>query len=207
MKKEKVIDAIGWFLLGLWLISTITQIYIREGTTIFWFCNLAVFVLAIACFQRSSFLVYSILAPALIFQLPWALDWLVSTFTNIIFLNLKSFYENTPFFVMILLTLRHLSIIPLSLILLLMMKPEKPSKKKGYLAVLASLLIFLISYFILPEADNVNCTHKSCIPILEMNGIVYLIAWIIFSISASCLLLLGAYKTHKIIYSKINKQK
>ncbi len=205
MKKEKVIDLIGWLFLALWLISTIAQIYIKEGTTIFWFCNLAVFVLAIASFQRSSFLIYAILAPAIIFQLPWTLDWIITKTTSLIFLNLESFYSNTQPVILLLIFLRHLSIIPLSLVLLLMIRPKKPSKKKIYLGVLISLVIFLISYFILPESHNINCIHRTCIPSLNIYGMVYSSIWMIASILTSFLLLLVVYKTHKIIHSKINK--
>ena len=204
MNKEKVINLIGWLLLLLWVISTITQFVIKQPTTIFWFCNLAIFVLAIACFQRSVFLTYAILAPAFIFQLPWTIDWIISKTTNLIFLNLKEFYQGTSQIIMFIITLRHITIIPVSIFLLFLLKPKKPSRKQIVLSILAVLILFLVSY-IQPISHNINCIHRSCIPFLPVYNIVYTLIWIISSILISLIFLFLISKIHKKFNNKINK--
>lgn len=156
----------------------------RAPAYVFWFCNLVVIFLAIACFQRSSTMFYFLISAGILFETPWILDWANFLLTGNSLLSITSYYAETPLYYLILTFVRHIATVPLAIGILFFLKSEKINLKAVCIWAAAVIVTLTLSYFV-GGAQNINCTHKFCIPLNDqsISGPFYQIIWLILTIS------------------------
>ncbi len=182
MNKEHFFKICGYVLFAFWIISSIIHLKYSGASTLFWFCNISVAILAVACFERSLTLVYFILAQSLFFQSPWVIDWLLYFTTGFSFFNLVSFYEGLPVYFMMLTFIRHTITIPLCIIFLFLLKPRIPTKWAVLLWMFGTIGLLIFSYVLSIQAlyaVNINCATYFCASgFIDLGtGLGYLALW------------------------------
>ncbi|MEK6824689.1 MAG: hypothetical protein AABY02_02435 [Nanoarchaeota archaeon] len=196
---EKRLKRLGVLLGSFWIINTALHIYYGDAIAVFWFCNIAIAVLAFACFEKSTTAAYSTIAIALITQPFWIIDWIFFILFGFGPLNLFQFYANVPIAIKIVSFAEHIATIPLSIILLYNLAPKKPSKKSyGFLA-LATLSLIIFSKYI-PSSENINCASYPCFQKVLAWGAqpAYTLEW------ALSIILLGVIAMRYIVYPAHN---
>lgn len=185
-RDEQVLQWSGYALAGLWIVSSVVSLKLHEFSALFWFCNLSVLVLALACFERSSLLLEFFLGMGLIFQTPWMIDWASYILFGYSFLHLADFYSGLPTYFMILTFIRHALTVPLVIVLFFFTRPYDFSRK--YFFILLGIVGLVMSLsFIFPLSHNVNCVHRSCVPALAdfFSGSLYSLLWSLFVIAVA----------------------
>src|SRR3989344_5027572 len=143
-----------------------------------WFCNAAIYLLAIALYIESSVMLTGILLGALVVQIPWVVDFLVRLIFGYELFGVASYmfdygFSNIRFY----LELDHLLILPLSIYAI----RKTGFHKNGW--VFAALVAFIINtgaYAFSSYLDNINCVFYSCLSdkiIEKENPFVYLLSW------------------------------
>ena len=202
MNREKVFRFIGYILVAYWIIFTFFQFRLGNFAATFWFCNIVVMVLAIACFEQSLPLLYFVLATGLFFETPWILDWVSYVFFDYSFFNLVQFYAGFPLYLLVLTFIRHTLTIPLAFVLLFLFEPKKPTKKVVMVLILIIFILLAISYS-LDVYSNINCIYAPCIIAFqdEFHGFSYTIFWTFFVLIISLAsLFFVIYPIHKIFW-------
>jgi hypothetical protein len=179
MKSQNfVVDAFGFVFLFIWIVSIVSMYQLKAYSYAFWFCNLAIAVLAIACFQKSYQAIYFILSIGIVLETPMILDWTYFLLTGNSILNLSSYFTDTPQRYAILSFIRHLLTVPISLGILTFFKPEKLKRSASFVWAAAVVIIMAVSYYF-GSANNINCVHKFCFPIAGrvISGPFYPFVW------------------------------
>lgn len=189
MEQRTVLIA-GYFFLAFWIISTIVHFYVGTPAAVFWFCNLSVALLAIACFERSTTLMYFILAPAIIIQLPIMIDWAIFLSFGYSFFSLNSYYAGSPLYFVILTFARHFITVPLGIALLAFYFKPRLLSRQFALGLLVSTLVILAISWLLPKSDNINCVHRPCFASLNVLGGLYPVGW---TVIVSCLVIASLF--------------
>ena len=185
--RNKILYLMGWVFLVFWVVFTIVQFSIGKYAASFWFCNVGVIFLAVACFQRSLVIFYFFLSSGIIFQTPWILDWVSYFFFDFSFLDLAGFYEGASLFFMVLTFARHTLSVPIAIGLLFLFKPLKRIEGKYiWLWILGIVLLMMVSY-LMPLRENANCAHVACVSFLEgiFSGFGYFVFWTGFVVVVS----------------------
>lgn len=196
--EDKTLKIIGYITLLFWVISSLSLISIQAYFAVLWFCNIALLILAIGCFQKSITTIYTVLSISLLFQIPWTIDWIIYVLLNTSLFNIPNLYLGTPIYVVVLSAIRHIISVPLEIALLTQFKPKKLSKKEVLIPILIGAISLIIS-FILPTSINLNCMKEPCgnLP-FPFEGIQYTLFWTILTITAS-------YLSYKIIVFPMHK--
>lgn len=202
MRRERLFDVAGFIILSFWLFFTGVQFYLKIFPATFWFCNIIVIFLVIACFERSLPIFYFVLGMALLFETPWIIDWIFYISFDFSFLNLAGFYEGLPSYFMILTFIRHALTVPMILFLLFFIRPRRLTKKAVKIS-LSIIVLILLSSFFFGVQQNINCVYHSCVPALKgfLFGFYYSVLWVIFITFVSLLTALFiAYPIHTLIW-------
>lgn len=160
-----IISAIGaWFLLfsiaSLFiLINNDSQVYLL------WLCNHMGFILGLALLFRSRFWLLAEISLGLLPQLFWSIDFIAYKFFNVYIFNVTSYmfdpsYPKAMYYI----SMNHLAMVPIALIALYFL--GQPKKKAYYGALLHGSLLFIISLFFTNPMQNINCSFKSCMPMI-----------------------------------------
>lgn len=209
MNRRLFFTVCGYVLLLFWILSSITHFYLTSPTALFWFCNLYVVLLAVACFEQSRTFIYFLTAQGILFQSPWVLDWISFALTGHSLFNLSSFYEGFPLYFMVLTFIRHTLTVPLSFVLLAFFTPEAPSKKAIGYWMIATVFVLCFSYFLSLSVlypDSINCAYSFCAPgLVPLSGLPYFVLWTSFVLLASLFSLFCIVRPlHRLIYSIIS---
>lgn len=114
MENEKIFRVTGYALLIFWLIFTGVQFYLGFFAATFWFCNIILAFLVVACFERNLTIIYFVFGMGLVFETPWVLDWIIFSLFDTSALNLTSFYNGLPQYFMFLTFIRHIFTVPVA---------------------------------------------------------------------------------------------
>ena len=186
MDNKKILNVIGFVVFFFWILLTIIEIYNQEFSAPFWFCNFSLALLALACFERSTKLLYVLLATALIFETPWIIDWCLFFLTDYSIFGMDTFYAGMPLYYFVLTFVRHLLAVPLMIVMLYYFEPKK-LEKKYYLIWFVALVFLMVVSFMIGIGYNVNCAYYPCAGIIAnyFSGFFYMTVWtlIIFVVS------------------------
>lgn len=209
-KIETICSVTGYGLLLLWIVSTYIHFTHDRLAVVFWFCNIAVAVIAVAALQHNTTILYFFLAHAVLFQTPWVLDWMSYYISGISVFGLSSYYANTSLYITTLTFIRHTLSIPAAVFLLYFLKPVTIRKKHIVYWFLAVALLIGIS-ILLPLRENVNCVFHHCVPFLATSSLyTYWILWfVLITIVPLITLYVIIQPLHKLIwkYKKSHQNK
>lgn len=203
-KTQTKIDNFKVIGLILFIISTIDTYFLLKFdgfSQLFWFCNSALYLLALGFYFRKSILITAVLLGALVVQLPWVLDFFYQLFTGKMWLGVASYmfeygFDNIRFYI----ELDHLFIIPLALCGI----ARLGFNKNGWAVAAIVAIILNAGAFLASSAeDNVNCVFYSCFSDkIEMKEypFAYALVW-----TAS--IITSIFVLSKIIYSFLRKHK
>src|SRR3989338_430992 len=182
------------------LVDSYTLLKNEHFSQLFWFCNAALYLLAVGIYFENSMVLTGVLVGALAVQIPWVLDFLIRLFFGYELFGVASYMFEYGFNnIMFYLELDHLLIIPLSIYAI-----RKTSfNKNGWIfAGIIAIIINSGAYAFSSQLDNVNCVFYSCFSdkiIVKENHLGYFIVW-------SFLLIVLLYVVNKIIYRFINRR-
>ena len=202
MERDRVLLVGGYVLLAFWILFTIIQFRLSGHEATFWFCNIAVFFLVVACFEKVLPLFYLVLGMALFFETPWVLDWAIYFLSGYSFFSISELYAGLPLHFMVLTFIRHMLTVPFVIAALFLFKPERMSKKAILMGVFGILVFMGISYG-LGADSNINCIHRPCFSALQgiFTGVWYSAAWTLLVIGVSLFsLFFVAYPIHTLIW-------
>lgn len=155
---------IGGIFFGLWAVASSYLLVIRFGMsqgTYFWFSNLALFATAWGLATRNRAWLIGILSAACFTQVFWIVDNIGRLFAGRSFFGLVEamYLPGTPVD-QFLLAHSPYAIIPVCFFALYFLGKKQSESLK--LVAIANPLVFAISYFAFPAAQNINCTHSAC---------------------------------------------
>lgn len=175
MGRRKIITTKrNWFDIGasiffLWgVVNTffgISRYGIEQGMY-FWFCNLALFAVTYGLWKKNTSWLIAWLSFALITQSFWIFDniWRITTGKNLFGLVEFMYQPGYPLDEF-LISHYHFFIIPTIILALLFLKGEGYYAKT--VAIVNSVLIFGLSYFLFPVDQNLNCVRESCFNLIK----------------------------------------
>ena len=204
MYKIKKTDKINLKIFSLIiLVLSFTDAYFllkyEHFSQLFWFCNVALFLLAFGLFFEKSIAITGVFLGALVVQIPWVLDFLSQLFFDYELFGVASYmfeygFNSLRFYV----ELDHLLIIPVSIYAI----KKLGFHKHGWVfAAIVAVLINTGAYAFSSEVDNVNCVFYFCFSEkinVKEHTLIYMVLWT-FSI------IILIYILNKIIY-KIYKK-
>ena len=167
---------------------------------LFWFCNAALFLLAIGFYFRKSIIMTAVLVGALVVQIPWDIDFFIHLLFGYDLFGLTAYmfeygFRDIRFYT----ELDHLLIIPLSLYGVY----KLGFHKNGWiLGSIYAIFINTSAYLFSSKVDNVNCVFYSCFVdkiITKENPLLYFFIWTI----SICVLM---FVLNKIIYGILIKR-
>lgn len=207
MNTQNTLTYWGYFFCLFWIVSTITHFSVGTPSAVFWFCNFSVALMALACFERSTYLVYIVLAPAIILQTPIILDWTLFLLSDYSILQLGLYFSDKPFYFIFLSFMRHLITVPLGLFLLAFYFEPKKMSSRMILSVLSLVLVVLAISFLIPVRENINCIHGPCFD--QLNFLrelgVYTLSWTMIVLGLVLVSLVLVQRIH-ILLSKNTKK-
>lgn len=181
-RKTTQTTSIDWFAFGAVLFGTWAAVntflsmarYGVEQGVYWWFCNLALIGTAWGLARKHRGWLLGFLSIACFTQSFWVLDNLSRLFLGQNVFGLVEFLYR-PGLPMdeFLLAHYHYFTIPVCLFALYYL-PSKQKSNALRLVTIFNPLIFGVSYFVFPAAQNINCIHESCMPALQnWTGPVY----------------------------------
>ena len=180
MKKDIILKVIGSFIGAFWVIYSALQLWYVHPASLLWFCNISLFLIALACFERSSKLLYYYISLAIVFETSWTIDWIIKGIFSYSFFNIPGLYLGVPFFLVVMSFINHIITLPLSIYILLYINPITPSFRSHLLFMFLIAALLSISYA-LPPTTEINCVHHPCIKSLSyLRGPVYTLGWFSF---------------------------
>lgn len=186
----------------LFLVSVTDSYFLLKNehfSQLFWFCNAAIYLLAIGFYFESSMVLTGILIGALVVQIPWVLDFLARLFFGYRLFGVADYmfeygFNNLRFYA----ELDHLLIIPLSAYA----TKKLGLHKRGWIfAGILAIVINAGAYVFSSPLDNVNCVFYSCFSDM-INVSRYSFAYMLIWTSVLVTLL---YILNKVIYRILKK--
>lgn len=174
----------NWFRLGssVFLAWTAVNTYLSlsrygwDQGMYWWFCNLAMAGVAVALWLRHSGILIGWISIALFTQTFWVFDNLyrVATGSNLFGLVEFMYQPGLPMDEFVV-SHYHFFILPAALFALFFLEEKKVPM---WVVVFINALIFGVSYFVFPAAQNINCIHAPCAPAIQhWAGTTYSIAF------------------------------
>lgn len=180
MKEKRMpfyIYAIGVFFILTGILAIFYALYNNHPESIFWFCYGSILLIGIGILIRNSTLISSQIYILLVPDLIWITDFIYYIFAGHSFFHIVDYFFEGNMTLPFLISLQHLFVVPLTLLVLSVIKIK--SKFAFIFSFIHLILLFAITrYFTTPEF-NVNCVYQACGSVFSSG--IYPFLWIFLS--------------------------
>jgi len=193
--KNIILKLIGIFLVAYWLFAIGSGIYFNRPDLIFWFCYLAMILIAIGCFTKDGSLIASQINLTAGFLIFWLIDFFYQFITKNTLWGITDYFFEQGWTIPRIVSLEHFFLLPLSLYALYLVKLK--SKDFYKISIFQATLVFIILRVFNISEFNVNCAFHSCVSFIPNQPSVILNWFIVFFSSIaiiSYLLVRGFYE-------------
>ncbi len=172
MKKNIFFDMLGYFMLLLFGMTVFVHHLSHDLVYLFWFSNHTTLVIGLALLFRSRFWLTAEVALGLLPELLWIVDFVSARFFSYPIFGFTSYLFDPSYpLLQYLLALQHLFVLPLAIIALWFMHPQRGSYGGAFLH---GVLLWFSGYLLRPQL-NINCSYHACISFFEHKA--YLLFW------------------------------
>ncbi len=158
--QDKILRFLAFALLGVVFLNFLLHVFFwKDGwKEIIWFCNISAIVLSMSILFKKNYLTTIVLTTIIPAQFLWILDFII-TFLGLGSLGRTLWLFQYPLFVVLPSIILHLFLIPISIYTSYILGFKKKNFFKG---LFFFLILLLVSFYISPMEDNINCVFYPC---------------------------------------------
>lgn len=168
LKKQIIIQLIGFFILAIGIIATINSTIIYGFQSTLWFCYIGLTILGLAIILKNPFLIVGQLNVLCIPLIIWTIDFFYLAFSNSPLWGITNYFFQPGPAISKLITLQHIFTVPLVVLALFILKTELKQEKLdkikySWIFSFAEIFILFFTTKILTNPQlNINCVFKFC---------------------------------------------
>ncbi len=170
---------LGILLLVLGGLALFNAFRAQNFSIIFWFCYLSVPLVGIGILKNNLTIIKSQLYILAIPDLIWTFDFLYWVFNQHSLFGIVDYLFVPGDILPKIVTFQHIIAIPIIFYSLILLKNKKTDSWK--ISVLQVTIVYLLTRFLTPLEDNINCAYTFCGNVSLNLGKWYILLWFILS--------------------------
>jgi len=192
-KSDYLLNALGIYMLLIFVYNLINMFYVGEQLEIFWLCNHVTLIIGLAILLRSQKVLIAELSIIFLVSLVWTIDLIFLFTTGMSLISDIRFFWDQNIFYQIATVLIHTTVIPISLWAIFIIRKRVEIKKTMAIFLLHWVALISFGYFL--KGYNFNCVFHSCINFIPDFKFHFLMAIGVYSI----LMIIVNYAINKIL--------
>jgi hypothetical protein len=167
-KKEVYVIIVGFAFLLFGLAAILDNVLRGDAHQVFWYSYFALMIMGIGMITRNSSLIASQISIIAIPYILWNMDFFYRLIIGFPLFGITDYYFIPgPIFGKII-SIQHVFNLPLAISTLYILKLSKKDAWKLSFIIISA--IFLLTRFLTPAIENINCVFSSCISFMPTNS-------------------------------------